>query len=416
MLILPIWTCAQQLKIDAEIRPRTEFAHGLKTLASKNQDPGFYTTQRSRLGLTFESDRVTSRINLQDVRTWGNQPQLVGNEDRATSVHEAWFRLSLDTLHRWHIKGGRQEIIYDDQRMFGNVGWAQQARSHDAFLIRYSGSSSRFDMGLAFNQPSPQLTSNFYNIPGNYKTLQYLWYHRDVSPGLGFSILFMNQGREVSDDLNTQPVTRFNQTTGTHISYQKDKWKFVLRGYYQSGKAISYLSRDLSAWMHGLDITYRGSINWKPTLGYEILSGNDPEEPGKQKAFNPWFGTNHKFNGHMDYFYAGNHLNSAGLVDIYLKSDFPVGNTALGTHLHYFSSHATIPDPDNQFKDLSKSLGAEVDLFVKYSVNNRATIQAGYSQMFGTRTMEVLKGGAMGAISNWAYLMFTVKPGWVFGD
>jgi hypothetical protein len=29
------------------------------------------------------------------------------------------------------MKLGRQEVIYDNSRIFGNVDWAQQGRSHD---------------------------------------------------------------------------------------------------------------------------------------------------------------------------------------------------------------------------------------------------------------------------------------------
>ena len=412
-LLFPWWLSAQQLSLDAEIRPRTEYVHGLKTLADKDQDPGFYTTQRTRIGLQFQDSRIDSRVTLQDVRTWGNQPQLVSNEANATSIHEAWFRLALDSLERWHIKGGRQEIIYDDQRMFGNVGWAQQARSHDAFLIQYQKNSSRLDIGLAFNQPSSQLTTTFYDVQGNYKTLQYLWYHQDISPTLNLSLLFMNQGLQVNN--STESKTRFNQTAGTHINYQKDKWKLTFRAYYQFGQAASYIRQDLRAWTHGLDITYNLNDYWVPTLGYEILSGNDPTASDKQSAFNPYFGTNHKFNGHMDYFYVGNHINNAGLADIYLKSSIPLGKTKLGVNFHHFLSQTSIIDPINSSNKLSKSLGTEIDLSVNHKINNLASIQAGYSQMFGTSTMEALKGGSKDATSNWFYLMFTVTPGWVFG-
>jgi hypothetical protein len=34
------------------------------------------------------------------------------------------------------------------------------------------------------------------------------------------------------------------------------------------------------------------------------------------KSFNSLYGTNHKFNGWVDYFYVGNHAESIGLVDI----------------------------------------------------------------------------------------------------
>lgn len=40
-----------QLEISAEIRPRTEFRNGFKSLNSKGEHPALFTEQRSRLNL-----------------------------------------------------------------------------------------------------------------------------------------------------------------------------------------------------------------------------------------------------------------------------------------------------------------------------------------------------------------------------
>ena len=144
---------AQTFTLSGEFRPRTEYAHGLKTLAAADQDPGFFTTQRSRLNLKYGASKMTAYLSLQDVRTWGNQSQLNENEDRAVSIHEAWIMPTIGKGAKWALKIGRQEIVYDDHRIFGNVGWAQSARSHDALLLKYSPSAkSSLDIGLAYNQ------------------------------------------------------------------------------------------------------------------------------------------------------------------------------------------------------------------------------------------------------------------------
>ena len=66
-----------QFSLTGEFRPRTEFNHGYKTLASENQDWSIPTTQRSRLNLMFQKDIVKTKLTLQDVRYWGSQAQLV---------------------------------------------------------------------------------------------------------------------------------------------------------------------------------------------------------------------------------------------------------------------------------------------------------------------------------------------------
>ncbi|NQU84496.1 MAG: hypothetical protein HQ541_01925 [Mariniphaga sp.] len=118
-----------QFSLTGEFRPRTEISHGYKTLASENQDVSTITAQRSRLNFIFNSESVKTKLVLQDVRRWGSQKQLVTNEDFATSIHEAWAEVLFTP--EFSLKAGRQELIYDDHRIFGNVGWAHQARSHD---------------------------------------------------------------------------------------------------------------------------------------------------------------------------------------------------------------------------------------------------------------------------------------------
>lgn len=49
-----------------------------------------FTSQRTRLNLDYTGDKITTKLVLQDVRNWGNQKQLVGNEDYVISIHEAW--------------------------------------------------------------------------------------------------------------------------------------------------------------------------------------------------------------------------------------------------------------------------------------------------------------------------------------
>ena len=48
-------------------------------------------------------------------------------------------------------------------------------------------------------------------------------------------------------------------------------------------------------------------------------------DASENKAFTPFYGTNHKFNGFMDYFHVGNHANSVGLIDIYTKVKTKLG-------------------------------------------------------------------------------------------
>ncbi len=123
--------------LSGEVRPRAEYLHGYKSTALENQNATSFVSQRSRLNFAYAMPKVKFGVVLQDVRNWGNQRQLVTNEANAVSIHQAWGEVEL--VKGLSLKAGRMELAYDDHRILGNVGWAQQARSHDLALLKFSG-------------------------------------------------------------------------------------------------------------------------------------------------------------------------------------------------------------------------------------------------------------------------------------
>ena len=75
---------------------------------------------------------------------------------------------------------------------------------------------------------------------------------------------------------------------------------------------------------------------------------------------------------------------------------------------HIFSSTANVADSSG--KIYSDGLGTEIDLVLTYNWIKSVAFQAGYSQMFATETMEVLKGGDSSKTNNWAWAMIIIKP------
>ena len=143
LLVLPL--TAQQVDISAELRPRFEYKNGYKTLLKAGEEAASFISQRTRLNLNYQQDNFKVRIALQNVRVWGDVSTLSAN-DNSNSFHEAWAQFSV--ANNFVLKLGRQEIIYDDSRIFGNVGWAQQARSHDAIIAKFKTSENgKLDIG-----------------------------------------------------------------------------------------------------------------------------------------------------------------------------------------------------------------------------------------------------------------------------
>ena len=83
VLLCPaISTKAQNVLIDGELRPRTEFQDGFKTPVLKSNAPGFFTSERTRLGLTFSTGLLTAQITLQDA------PKTFLGEDDCQWLHK----------------------------------------------------------------------------------------------------------------------------------------------------------------------------------------------------------------------------------------------------------------------------------------------------------------------------------------
>lgn len=392
-----------QTVISAEVRPRAEYSHGVKSLAVPDQDASLSTSQRTRLNAAFSAEKFKLYISLQDVRIWGSQSQLVKNEDYAVSVHQAWGELFFTP--EFTVKGGRMELSYDDQRILGAVGWAQQARSHDLVLLKYEKEFNAH-VGLAYNEDG-NLANNFYSTQNSYKAMQYLWLNKKWEH-INISVLFLNNGMPyaISSDNNGNLIKqgiRYSLTAGgravVHIIDQLDVEASL---YSQTGSDPT--GKGLSAYQFLINAIVKPTKTLTLTAGYELLSGTDYTETGKNNSFNPLYGTNHKFNGLMDYFYVGNHLNNVGLNDIYLKGSLKLGDVVLGLHAHNFSAAADIAE------NTDKGLGTEIDLNCSYKFTKAVGISGGYSQMFATESMEVLKGGDRSQTNNWAWLMVTINP------
>lgn len=393
---------AAQFVLGGEFRPRSEYSHGYGSLADLGQRPSIFVSQRTRLKFDYAGDRLTTGLVLQDVRLWGSQAQLVVNEDFATSVHQSW--LQYEFAEGFFFKAGRQELIYDNQRIFGNVGWAQQGRSHDLLLFKYE-KDLQLHAGIAYHENSVR-TNNFYNGPDAYKTMQFIWVKTSVD-AFDVRLLFLNNGVPVVRQTNilgqmTRQGISFSQTIGTYVQTRVDEQLEVhFSAYFQGGRDGNEERK--RAWYFNGEGHY-GLEEMDVVIGYELLTGTAYNDAGINRSFTPYYGTNHKFNGHMDYFYVGNHINSVGLGDVYLKWSKPAGKTMWRADLHMFHAAAEIAAGAGSY------LGTEVDISAGWQLGTEVGLQIGYSHLLPGDSMELLKGGDQDAVHNWAWVMVAVTP------
>lgn len=427
----------QTVKIDGEIRPRAEFRNGFKTLPPADADPAFAISQRTRLNAFYGNKQFKAFISAQDVRVWGDVKQLDNGASNKFGIHQAWGEFFF--TEKFSMKLGRQELVYDDSRILGNVGWAQQARAHDLGLFKYETEKFKAHLGLAFNQKQEVLFGTVYQDIANYKAMQFVWLHSKIGNS-GLSFLFLNNGVEKMTKAETETEaaeykTIYSQTIGARFTPTLGPVKLAAAAYYQMGK-VNNDSTDLSAMYFALEGQIKPTEATVVALGFEYLSGTSlkdkTEDVQKLKSFTPLYGTNHKFNGHMDYFYVGNHGNNVGLIDIYATFKAKFGKKwGLFVTPHYFMAAADVYKmkpveldvkadfDENSYESLSKGLGVEVDFGLSFVPQKDMIFKLGISEMFGTETLGHLKvteksdlypTGEYKDNGTWAYLMFTFKP------
>ncbi|MBD0832752.1 alginate export family protein [Aestuariibaculum sediminum] len=409
LLLGCVYYAQAQFTLDGEFRPRTEYRHGFGNLIADDADAGFGISTRARLNAGYSSESYKVYLSLQDIMVWGENRQILPyDQNNSFAIFQAWAELNLGS--GWSTKLGRQVLSYDDQRILGGLDWAQQGRNHDAALLKYKKDKFALDIAFAFNQDYSHPTGfvnvgTAYNTTGlfSYKTMQMAHLSKAWDKFSG-SLLFLNNGFQEFDDTDAPDGTSSLQTFGTHLNYKGGSFGVAANAYLQTGARQGEVDVK-GAYLLGLDLTFKASSKVGLGAGLEIISGNDADA-GETGAFFPLYGTNHKFNGLMDYFYVGNHANSVGLFDIHVSANFKLSETSsLVVKALNFSGEQDLPSGDN-------ALGTELDLVFKKQFKGYALVM-GYSQMFAADGMYELKGMSEDVAAsgqNWAWAMLVIKP------
>jgi hypothetical protein len=278
-----------------------------------------------------------------------------------------------------------------------------QGRFHDALLIKYHQNSFSADVGVSYSQDGQNVLGNDYLTSGffSYKTMQYLYAHKEWNK-TKVSFLFLNNGFQAFDTTSAPAGLYNRQTTGVYFSSPINNLTLSGSGYLQFGMASK--TQVLSAYQTALNAAYKIKSG-KVGIGAEILSGTSQSGGGINTSFFPLYGTNHKFNGFMDFFYVGNHANSVGLNDFHASYVANIRKSKLLVRAHYFTSNAELVN------DADRYLGTEFDLVFTKKFTKSIKFQVGYSHMFPTESMELIKGGVTSDnLNNWAWMQLIIKP------
>ena len=429
-----------QLTLSGQLRTRSEFRDGQGGPLPKESKPAFFTSQRTRLSLGYSMYRLKFNITAQDTRVWGQDISTINRtttqDNNGFLLHEAWAEILLtDTAllkkQSLSLKLGRQELLYDDSRLLGNLDWLQQGRRHDAAVLKYETPSWTLHVAAAFNQNKENSAGTVFNSTplGNYtantnggvmyKSMQFLYAGKKLSKGTVSFLFFTDQFSKFHNDtLNSLPAKSFEtgtwtrMTSGIYFNNVFDKLTTTASAYYQFGKNSN--GQNLNACLLSAAAQYAVTKKLSAGAGVDFTSGGNGTT---SKTFDPLYGTPHKFWGGMDYFYAASGFGKGGLVDYYVKSKLKFTDKYnLAAELHRFTSAATVVVPA-AFTGSKKYFGSELDVIAAAAITRQISVEGGYSHFFGrpllaTATVKNVSNADLN--SNWAYVMINIKPDFLF--
>ncbi len=370
-------------------------------------------------------------------------------------VHQAYFILNNFFGAPVDLQMGRQEIILDGHRLFGNTVWTQGMMSHDGFILNHSHGNHtvKFIYSANVEQSSragaagafPGISSDDVDDTETYA----IWanFQKLLGENSSTSLYFVM----VDEDCNSTACPNGAGVAPAGTANSADFFTIGARQaggfgdisyrgefYYQTGKSgfnavpVTGAIGDFDAYMFGLRVGYKAkNIAMKPgiTLWFDYLSGTDSSDlaAGDFGTFNTLFDTGHKYYGLQDFFLHGS-LGSigthplGGLIDYAVKLSLqPMAKTTLKVDWHLFqvaeddvcgTCSAVVAGPT---ATSSSTLGNEIDITLVHKYSPSTKISLGYSHMFANELLTDYNAvvGQGGRAQNpedadWFYLMFDV--------
>ena len=397
-----------QFSLNANLFTRGEIRKGGLPFTETDEDLATFIVEQTLFGMDYKKEGLNVHITAQHSGTWG------GTGGGTLNIYEAWTQLS--SKKGLFAKVGRQNLSYDDQRIFGADNWAMTAMSHDALKIGFENKRHKIHLIGAFNQNPENINTGNYFTGGMqpYKALEAIWYHFDFPHlPIGASIIAANIGMQGQKD--SVDITFQQQILGGFLSFKPKKWNIEASYYHQLGKEEHGIPID--AWMASIRTTFTPNQKHSFYAGYDYLSGDKnfsvPESGSiglihleKIHGFSSVYGSHHKFYGAMDFFYVSTYYGgfTPGLQNLFAGWKWaPSKKISFDTSYHFLQTATSLPNAH-------KLLGNELEFAGKYSIRKEATLTLGYTFMRGTDTMKLLRRSRGDSELHWAWIMLSISP------
>jgi len=397
-------------------------------------------------------------LQMQSIGTWGNNDgdngTRVSQGDAASAndalgdvgFHQAYLTLKNFGGSSIDAKIGRQEVVLDGHRLFGNTGWTTGAETKDAIRLTHAGGNHTIN-AIYIAENNNDSIKNDTNQNGHMYVL-----HTNTQGVLGGALsgYFVYTDDDSVDTAGADDRMEW-YTIGARQAGKLGGLDYRVEYYHQFGDAGAVANAtagytatvgnssdiDRDAHMVGVRVgkTFT-NVAGKPsiTFWYDRLSGTDDEDVTNSDfgGFDTLSDTGHKFYGFQDFYLSsvGGGTRGLGLQDIAVKTKFsPVAGWTAKADMHWFHTavDASGTDADTFVTTdplingvLETDLGSELDLTLAHKYDANTKIVLGYSHYWTSATFGQLNaaGGndltlaslsTRNADSDWMYVMVDTK-------
>ncbi|MHC0441870.1 hypothetical protein [Flavobacterium sp. 3-210] len=388
---------SQQFLMNIEIRPRAEYTSNYILPPNDSIDPYFYITQRNRISMQYERKKWFIKSDLQEIHLWDehNKASKVGS----INFYQLFFETKLKSIN---FRLGRQNVLLDNGRLFSDAPWAQQGRAHEGIRVMKYSEHFSHDFFFLFTRNYNNSFDAAYSPVASNKYKYMLIYNFSYISKKAFYFNSINTVDFLEDSNSNAIYAR--ATTGGRIEFKKKQWYYTLNSYLQFGQNSKGQHLFAYYFQPEVKLSLRKS-NWR--LGAEIISGSNPSlSANNSENFDVLYGVTWKFNGNMNVFTRfPADVGGKGLVNPYLFATFPINpKLSLRSDFHLF--YTQYPLLNNLNQEMSKFLGFENDISLKYIPIKQVEINCAFSFYQSTNSMQNLpKIQDVNKLTLWSYVM-----------
>ena len=371
-----------------------------------------FVSLRTRVGVQKSIGLLNFFVQFQDSRVFGEEQNTLSSISNI-DLHQGYVELKNIFNIPINIQAGRFEVVYGTERFFGAVGWHYIGRSWDGIRLSYTNKIKLDIFGLTQFESTPYIgngSPSIYPIsPQTTSSSRVLGFWTTYGTAQVncvdlFGYFESDNRRNLAGDVN---LKRF--TTGLNLVKSYKMINATAEAAYQFGETESM---DISSYLISFKVNLARNW-WKIGAGADIISGTDPRNISlKVNAFNPVFGTNHKFYGYMDYFInIPSNTLQLGLNDFYGGILIqPAGSKfSCALDFHHFTSNKPINISNTLEPVFIEIFGQEIDLTLRYNFIEGTMISVGGSAFFPGDLMNLVLFFPREDVAFWSYVMITAN-------